>query len=133
MSKVVVTNITEIPQTVIDIEKNIPVTINPDTDYTIENQYNPNHGMIYASYSKKGLKVEFIDDSKDTIPVITVDKKTNEIATEEVAKEEVPAEKEPEFVESSEKVETESKEEVTPEEPKKKSRRAKKETDEAGE
>lgn len=62
MKKVVVTNITNKDQTVINIPENKAVTISPGAGFVIDT-YTSGHAYLYKSYQRKGLKVDYVDES----------------------------------------------------------------------
>ena len=142
MENVLVTNITDIPQTVIDIPKNVGVILNPGDKYVID-AYSVLHEYLYKSYQRKGLKVEIVNDSgipecSDTIkiagpitePLEAIEanpEEINELVSEiapvqetEIIKEEIPAEEVIDVPVAVDEVIEEVKEE-----PKKRSRKSK--------
>lgn len=78
MSNVLVTNTTNVDQTVIIIPENHAMVLSPDSGAIIDT-YNKNHSYLYKSYMRKGLKVEVVDDSifdnADLTKLVDPDKK----------------------------------------------------------
>lgn len=60
---VIANNTTDKVQTVIDITTNKPIEISPGMGCSID-IYNPKHTYLYKSYQRKGLLIEYVNESE---------------------------------------------------------------------